>query len=83
MSTTDLPMPLVTPGRSSATRGGVCTEKPLGTVASGSASSMRTTSAPACWVLVMDLIEFSASATIGAAQASTKAASRLRHWGMV
>ena len=43
-----------TAGRSSATRGGVCTAKPLGTAASGADSSMRTTSAPACWVLVID-----------------------------
>ena len=30
-------------------RGGVWIEKPAGTAASGSLSSMRTTSVPACW----------------------------------
>jgi hypothetical protein len=54
ISTLDLPSALVTPGRSIATRGGVCTAKPFGTAASGSASSMRTTSTPACWVLLID-----------------------------
>ena len=63
-----------TPGQIAATgrnldvamRGGACTEKPFGTAASGSLNSTRTTSVPACCVLVIDWMAFCAHATHGA-----------------
>ena len=62
ISTLDLPSALVTPGRSIAIRGGAWTVKPAGTAASGSLSSMRTTSEPACCELLIDWIAFCAQA---------------------
>ena len=56
-STVLRPRPLATPGRSIAMRGGLCTAKPVGTAASGSLSSTRTTSAARLLrVLVMPLM---------------------------
>src|SRR3982751_2202483 len=62
ISTVDLPSPLVTPGRSIAIRGGVCTVKPAGIAASGSLISIRMTSEPACCERLMDWMAFCARA---------------------
>ena len=80
-------MALATPGRSMAMRGGACTENPFGTAVSASLSSMRTTSDPACWLLVIDWMAFCAQATPGAANrlparaSAAIAAVAARHWG--
>ncbi len=68
-----------------AIRGGACTEKPLGTALSGSLISIRTTSVPACWLLVIDWIVFCAQLASGMsrAPAAVKAATAARQCDMV
>ena len=72
MSTEVLPVALLTPGRSIATRGGDCTEKPCGTAASGSLSSTRTTSVPPCWMPVTLRILGSAHDDAGSASPNAR-----------
>ena len=66
-------------------RGGAWIENPAGTAASGSLSSMRTTSVPDCWLLVIDWIAFCAHETNGtsSAPAAVKAATAARQCNMV
>ena len=52
-------------------RGGVCSTNPLGSAASGSLSSMRSTSAPPCWLPWIDWIAGCAQAGNAPAAAGT------------
>ena len=83
ISTLDLPSALVTPGKSIAMRGGVWTTKPAGTAASGSESSMRITSEPACWLLLIDWIAFWASALTQAPNDNASVKARARHLAVI
>ena len=60
-------------------RGGAWIVNPAGIDVSASVSSMRTTSEPACWVLLIDWIAFWASATAGAPTHNANARARARH----
>src|SRR5436190_10045452 len=78
ISTVDLPRPLVTPGRSMATRGGAWTVKPAGTALSGSLNSIRMTSEPACCELLIDWMAFCDHAGSVAPAVSARARNRER-----
>ena len=82
-STLFLPSALATPGRSIAMRGGVWIAKPAGTAGSGSDSSTRSTSEPACWLLLIDWIAFCAKAVMHAPSDNASAKARERHLAVI